>query len=93
VESNPIFSPENTVSEAKHTHILTARPFPFPVDLWVSSLAWDCQQRGPLAGDQEREKRDKLADAIGDGVLAELLRSPRPIRVTAGPHGYTIEEL
>lgn len=54
-----------------------------PIDVPALALSL-ATRRAPAAGDECRAERDELAALLGDGPLADLLRSGRPIRVRSG---------
>lgn len=77
---------------AAHTHLLLVGDDTVEADVWATYLAL-ASRGGPLAGDDCREQRDRLAAELPpDGLLAGLLRSGRPIRVAGAVGGWRVEE-
>ena len=77
----------------KHTHLLASGGPVKELDVWATHLALSSRGKRVLKGTMCRSERDLLAAELDDGVLAELLRSERPIVVTAEVNSYRIEEV
>jgi hypothetical protein len=78
----------------KHLHYLIPEESCTPLDVAATMLVLSCRGGCILAGNTQRRGRDALAELLGgDGVLAELLASERPIRVTSHSAAYVFEEL
>lgn len=76
-----------------HLHYLVLDGNTLYLDVWICLLSLQSRGKYLLAGDVARTARDQLAGALAEGLLAELLISERPIRVTSCVNGYVIEEV
>lgn len=65
-------------------HVIRVRPAGqiHPIDSVAMLLAIG-SKTAPIADEVCRELRDELADRVGPGLLADLLRGGRPIQVTS----------
>ena len=81
---------------AQHTHYLVLPVLPALTEYDAPAACLSLMSRGKyvLVQGSGHADRRALADALGDGMLADLLRDfTRPIRVNDFAAGYVIEEL
>jgi hypothetical protein len=63
------------------THVLRIAGGQSPADVPAACLAFSCRLGDDTTVGLPRQWRDELADAVGPGGLADLLRAPGPVRV------------